>query len=167
MCIRDRSMSNVVMDVTPNMIFVIGSDLKILDCNKKAQELLGVGREEAVQRYIFEFIETEDIEETLRTKEPIIHKKIRLEHGRMTAEETIVYIENLDSVLVTFQDVTREEKMKEQHYHLKVLLHVCEGLHPDVRSCCAHFLSALQRGYLSTWIQYGRSHLLLHFHVPG
>ena len=115
-----ESMSNVVMDVTPNMIFVIGSDLKILDCNKKAQELLGVGREEAVQRYIFEFIETEDIEETLRTKEPIIHKKIRLEHGRMTAEETIVYIENLDSVLVTFQDVTREEKMKEQHYHLKV-----------------------------------------------
>ena len=115
-----ESMSNVVMDVTPNMIFVIGSDLKILDCNKKAQELLGVGREEAVQRYIFEFIETQDIEETLRTKEPVIHKKIRLEHGKMTAEETIVYIENLDSVLVTFQDVTREEKMKEQHYNLKV-----------------------------------------------
>ena len=115
-----ESMSNVVMDVTPNMIFVIGSDMKILDCNKKAQDLLGVGREEAVQRYIFEFIEADDIEETLRTKEPVMHKKIQLEHGRMTAEETIVYIETLDSVLVTFQDVTREEKIKEQHYNLKV-----------------------------------------------
>ena len=31
-----ESMSNVVMDVTPNMIFVIGSDMKILDCNKKS-----------------------------------------------------------------------------------------------------------------------------------
>ncbi len=61
-----ESMSNVVMDVTPNMIFVIGSDMKILDCNRKGQELLGVGREEAVQRYIFEFIETEDIENVLR-----------------------------------------------------------------------------------------------------
>ena len=30
----------------------------------------------------------------------------------MTAEETIVYIENLDAVLVTFQDVTREEKIR-------------------------------------------------------
>ena len=48
-----ESMSNVVMDVTPNMIFVIGSDMKILDCNRKGQDLLGVGREEAVQRYIF------------------------------------------------------------------------------------------------------------------
>lgn len=115
-----ESMSNVVMDVTPNMIFIIDSTMKIRECNKKAQDLLGVGKEEAVQRYIFEFIEAEDIEETLRTKEPIIHKKVQLENGRITAEETIVYIENLDSVLVTFQDVTREEKVKEQHFKLKV-----------------------------------------------
>ena len=115
-----ESMSNVVMDVTPNMIFVIGNDMRILDCNRKGQELLGVGHEEAVERYIFEFIETEDIENTLLTKEPVMHKKVQLENGRMTAEETIVYIENLDAVLVTFQDVTHEEKIREQHYNLKV-----------------------------------------------
>ena len=115
-----ESMSNVVMDVTPNMIFVIGNDMRILDCNRKGQELLGVGHEEAVQRYIFEFIEAEDIENALLTREPVLHKKVHLENGRMVAEETIVYIENLDAVLVTFQDVTREEKIKEQHYNLKV-----------------------------------------------
>lgn len=115
-----ESMSNVVMDVTPNMIFIIDNELQIRECNKKGQELLGVGKEEALQRYIFEFMDAADIEETLRTKEPVFHKKIQLEHGRMTVEETIVYIENLESVLVTFQDVTREEKMKEQHYNLKV-----------------------------------------------
>ena len=38
-------MSNVVMDVTPNMIFVIGNDMRILDCNRKGQELLGVGHD--------------------------------------------------------------------------------------------------------------------------
>ena len=115
-----ESMSNVVMDVTPNMIFIVDSELRIRECNKKGQELLGVGKEEALQRYIFEFMDAGDIEETLRTKETVFHKKIQLEHGRMTVEETIVYIENLESVLVTFQDVTREEKMKEQHYNLKV-----------------------------------------------
>ena len=52
--------------------------MKILDCNRKGQDLLGVGREEAVQRYIFEFIETEDIEEVLDTKKPVMHKKIKL-----------------------------------------------------------------------------------------
>ena len=115
-----ESMSNVVMDVTPNMIFVIANDMKIMDCNKKGQDLLSVGREEAVQRYIFEFIEADDIETALLTREPVLHKKVQLENGRMTAEETIVYIENLDAVLVTFQDITREEKIREQHYNLKV-----------------------------------------------
>lgn len=115
-----ESMSNVVMDVTPNMIFVIGSDMKILDCNRKGQDLLGVGREEAVQRYIFEFIETEDIEEVLDTKKPVMHKKIKIDNDRLTVEETIVYIDNLDAALVTYQDVTREEKVREQHYKLKV-----------------------------------------------
>ena len=60
-----------------------------------------------------EFIETEDIETALLTREPVLHKKVQLENGRLIAEETIVYIENLDAVLVTFQDVTREEKIKE------------------------------------------------------
>ena len=115
-----ESMSNVVMDVTPNFIFVIGSDMRILDCNRKGQELLGVGHEEAVERYIFEFIEAEDIETVLLTKESILNKKVELENGRLIAEEKIVYIENLDAVLVIYQDITHEEKMKEQHYNLKV-----------------------------------------------
>lgn len=117
---RAESMSNVVMDMTPNMIFVVGNDMRILDCNKKGQELLGVGHDEAVQRYIFEFIEAEDIESALLTREPVYHRKIRMDQGRIVAEETIVYIEDLDAVLVLFQDVTREEKIKEQHYNLKV-----------------------------------------------
>ena len=115
-----ESMSNVVMDMTPNMIFVIGNDMRILDCNRKGQELLGVGHDEAVRRYIFEFIEADDFESALLTREPVFHKKIRLDRGRIVAEETIVYIENLDAVLVLFQDVTREERIKEQHYNLKV-----------------------------------------------
>lgn len=117
---RAESMSNVVMDMTPNMIFVIGNDMRILDCNRKGQELLGVGHDEAVKRYIFEFIEADDIESALLTREPVFHRKIRLNGERIVAEETIVYIENLDAVLVLFQDVTREEKIKEQHYNLKM-----------------------------------------------
>lgn len=115
-----ESMSNVVLDVTPNMIFVVGSDMKILDCNRKGQKLLGVGKEEALERYLFEFLETEDVETVLLTREPVLHRKVRLENGKMTAEETIVYIENLDAVLVMFRDITREEKIREQHYELKM-----------------------------------------------
>lgn len=118
--VQSESMANVVLDVTPNVLFIIDSDFRIRECNKKGQELLGVGKEEALTRYIFEFIEIEDIEETFRTKESIYNKKVKMEHGRLTMQETIVYIRDIDCVLVRFQDITHEEKMKEQHYNFKV-----------------------------------------------
>ena len=118
--VQSESMSNVVLDVTPNIILVVDSDLRIRECNKRGEEFLGVGKEEALTRYIFEFIEIEDIEETFRTKESIYNKKVKMEHEKLTMQETIVYIENIDCVLVRFQDITHEEKMKEQHYNFKV-----------------------------------------------
>jgi len=115
-----ESMSNIVMDVTPSMIMIIGKDMRIRECNKKAMEMLGVSREEALERYIFEFIDDKDIAEVLATKKQIIHKKMNLETAKLKVVESIIYIESLESVLVTYQDITKEEKAKEQHYNLKM-----------------------------------------------
>ncbi len=115
-----ESMSNIVMDVTPSMIMIIGKDMRIRECNKKAMEMLGVSREEALERYIFEFIDDKDISDVLTTKKQIIHKKMNLETVKLKVVETIIYIDSLESVLVTYQDITKEEKAKEQHYNLKI-----------------------------------------------
>lgn len=115
-----ESMSNIVMDVTPSMIMIIDKDMRIRECNKKAMEMLGVSREEALERYIFEFIDDKDIQEVLTTKNQIIHKKLNLDTVELKVEETIIYIDSLESVLVTYQDITKEEKAKEQHYNLKI-----------------------------------------------
>ena len=113
-------MSNVVMDVTPNMILIVDKELRIRECNKKAQEMLGVSREEALERYIFEFVDVTDIEEVLRTGQNILRRKNNLESVNLVVVETIVYIEAQESVLVTYQDISKEEKAKEQHYNLKM-----------------------------------------------
>lgn len=115
-----ESMSNVVMDVTPSMILIVDKDMRIRECNKKAREMLGVSREEALERYIFEFIDDKDIAKVLATKKQIIHKKLNLDTVKLKVVESIIYIDSIDSVLVTYQDITREEKAKEQHYNLKM-----------------------------------------------
>lgn len=117
---RAESMSNVVLDVTPNIILIVDNELRIRECNKRALHKLGVSREEALERYIFEFIEVEDIEKVLSDKEPILRKKIQLETLDMVAKESIIYIDSLDSVLVLYQDISREEKEKEHHMNLKM-----------------------------------------------
>ena len=117
---RAESMSNMVMDVTPNLNLLIDSEMRIRECNKIAQKYLGVSRSEALETYIFEYIETRDIEEVLRTKKSILHKKVEHPQINLVAEETIVYVEELDAVLVIYQDISKEEKAKEKQLRLKM-----------------------------------------------
>lgn len=117
---KAESMSNVVLDVTPNMILIVDKELRIRECNKKAQKRLKSSREEALERYFFEYLDDTDVSHVLKTKESIIHKKVRLDPIDMIAYEIVVYIEKLESVLIIYQDVTKEERAKEQHYNLKM-----------------------------------------------
>lgn len=65
-------MSNLVMELRqPNMVFDCRSDMHIRECNKRMLDKLGISREEALERYIFEFIEVEDIEQVLEDKKSI------------------------------------------------------------------------------------------------
>ena len=117
---KAESMSNVVMDATPNLILIVDKEMRICECNEKAQKALGVSREDALESYIFEYIETQDIEEVLQTKQPIMNKKVDMPQIHMVAEESIIYIDKLDSVLIVYQDIRKEEQEKEKRLHLKM-----------------------------------------------
>ena len=115
---QSESMANIVMDSTPDYILIIGPDLMIRECNRRAQEMLGVGKEEALERFIFEFMEADAVERVLSEKKSVYNEKIKLEDRSYT--RTIVYIPDIECVLLTFHDITREEKMREQHYKFKL-----------------------------------------------
>ena len=117
---RAESMSNVVMDETPNLVLIVNRELRICECNKLAQKFLGVNRKEALESYIFEYIETQDIEDVLETKKAIINRKIDHPQIHLKAEESIVYIEDLDSVLIIYQDISKQELAKEKRLNLKM-----------------------------------------------
>ena len=117
---KAESMSNVVMDETPNLVLIVNRELRICECNKLAQKFLGVNRKEALESYIFEYIETQDIEEVLDTKQPIINRKIDHPQIHLKAEQSIVYIENIDSVLIIYQDISKQELAKEKRLNLKM-----------------------------------------------
>ena len=102
------------------MIMIVDQDMRIRECNKRMLNKLGISREEALERYIFEFIEVEDIEKVLADKESILRKRIQLDTLDIVAKETIVYIDSVDSALVIYQDVSKEEKAREQHMNLKM-----------------------------------------------
>lgn len=116
-----NSMSNVVMETTPNMILIVDDQLKIMEMNKKAEEVFGVDRETAIKTmYVFELLDASDFESVLNRHTPICRKKIYLEAYQMTVLETIVYVASLDAALAIFQDVTADEKEMQKQMETKM-----------------------------------------------
>ena len=115
-----KSMSNLVMDTTPNLIFIIRNDLMIEEFNRKAEAVFQISRNEAIGRYIYEFLDPEDFETVLLTHDSIHRKKEELPAWNMTALKTIVYIESRDALLTIIQDITAEEQEAEKQFQLKM-----------------------------------------------
>lgn len=115
-----QSMSNLVLDATPNMIMIIRADLSIGEFNRKAENVFKVSRQEAVGRYIYEFMDASLFEEILKTHQSIQRRKAELEPYGMTVLISVVYMENQDSLLTIIQDITSEEKELEHQYQLKM-----------------------------------------------
>lgn len=115
-----RSQANVVLDVTPNIIMIFDKEFRIKEFNRRAEEVFHTTRREALQMYLFDFVETEEFEEVYHTHVNKLRMKRKWEHYNMTVLETIVYIENADRVLTIIEDVTEEEIRAEKMFDKKL-----------------------------------------------
>lgn len=117
---RAESMSNFVLDTTPNMIVVVDGDMKIVEFNHAARKRFRLTRAEALNKYLYELIDHTDFEQVMETKENIFGKKVRYDDLGITTSQDIVYMKKQNTVLGIFQDISREEEASRQNYKLKV-----------------------------------------------
>lgn len=113
---KAKSLSNQVMENAPNIIFIVNDELKIIEFNPKAEEYFKITRAEALQRYLYELMDTKDFDEVFLTLQPIVRKKTKIKELGITSLETIVPVENQDRLLVILQDISEEEAQLERLY---------------------------------------------------
>ena len=117
---RAESMANVMIDQTPDLLFLIDEELEILECSHAVERALDLSRAEITGRYLFEFVETEDVEKAIASKENIINRQTRLDSLQMHVMETVVHIRNPQSLLVMYRDITREKQEQEKNLKMKM-----------------------------------------------
>ncbi len=115
-----QSMSNVILDNTPNMIIVVDSDFKINEINAAGRAFLGLTRSEAMERYLYEFMDTTDFQIVLDNEENIIDMKISLDHYGKSFEQTLVYLPKQRAVMGIFKDISEDEKKERDLYNLRL-----------------------------------------------
>ncbi|HIV34079.1 MAG TPA: 4Fe-4S binding protein [Candidatus Blautia intestinigallinarum] len=117
---KAESMANVIIDETPNYIFLTDKQMRIKECSKKCEEILEISKEEILKCFLYEFIDVKDVEEVLKTRKNIVNKKVKIESLGLWALEIIIYIESSSSLLVMFQDISQEELAKAKNLKLKL-----------------------------------------------
>lgn len=116
---RAESMSNIIVDATPNGILVLNQELQVADMNAAAEQMLSVSRSEAAGRHVFEFLVCDDFEQVLRTGENILEKKCVYPEYGATVYQSVLYLPEHRSLVVILRDVTLEEEQQGRLHKLR------------------------------------------------
>ncbi len=117
---RAQSMSNFVLDTTPNIIIIVDSEMRILEFSRAAEKFFGTLRSKAKEMYLYEFIDHSNFQEVMDTHKDITAKKVTYPERNSTFMQSIVYMAEQNYVLGIFQDITYEEEQNKQAYKVKV-----------------------------------------------
>lgn len=128
---RAESLANLVMDTSPNLVMIVDGDMKIMEYSAVGERYFGKTRAEAIQMYLFEFIDPTDFQWVYSTHQSIRGKKVDYPEYNLSALINIVYVEKKDVVLATIIDITEQEYQARKYYEKK--LNTVELAHEVIR----------------------------------
>lgn len=117
---KAESLSNLVMETSPNIVLIVDKDMKIMEYSAVGEKYFGKTRSEALDMYLYEFIDPANFQWVYDTHQNIHGKKVKYEEYNLSTLQNIVYIEKEDVVLGTFIDITKEEELAKAEYDKKL-----------------------------------------------
>lgn len=116
---RAESISNIVIESTPNAILALNDDLYIQEFNKAAETMFKADLKNVKGKYIYEFIDCTDFINVKETEIDILNKKNIYEKYGLTVIQSTLYIKKQRLIIAIIKDITNEEKQKEQMYKMQ------------------------------------------------
>lgn len=117
---KSKSFANLVMETSPNVVIIVDADMKIMEYSAVGEKYFGKTRAEALQMYLYEFIDPSDFQWVFDTHQNIHGKKVHYPEFKLDTLQNIVYIPEQNVVLATFIDITKEEEQARLEYERKL-----------------------------------------------
>lgn len=116
---RAESISNLILNTTPNAILALNDELFIQEANPSAQKFFGSNSMSLTGKNVFEVLECEDFQNVIDSRENIYDKKFYYDKYDMTVRQSIIYAPEQNIVVVIIQDITEEEKRTLEMYSVR------------------------------------------------
>lgn len=111
---KAESISNIIINSSPNAILALNSDFYIQEANDAAYRIFNMENINLVGKYVFDIFDCPDFALVKDTGEDILNKKFHYDKYDITAEQSIIYAKDHDAIIIIMKDITKEEKRQKQ-----------------------------------------------------
>ena len=111
---RAASMSNLILNTTPNAILALDSDGRIQEVNRAARSLLGFADKDVVGQSVFHYLDMPDLVLAMDAGEDILDRQVRYDRYGLTVEQTLVFVPDQRLAVLILRNVTEEEQEREK-----------------------------------------------------
>ena len=116
---RAESLSNLIINTTPDAIIALDKKLHIQEINRSALnmfQLHGINMEE---KNINEVLDCEDFDRVMKRKENVYNKKHFYEKYNITVEQSIIYVEKQNIVVVIIKDISLDTQRRKEMFEMR------------------------------------------------
>ncbi len=113
---RAESISNIIIQSTPNAIIAMNKELKIQEINQSAQQMFGLKKREVLGRHVYDILDCSNFVNISETGENILNHKYYYEKYDVMVEQSLLYIEEQQLIIVLMKDISKEEKQQQKIY---------------------------------------------------
>ena len=113
---RAESISNIIINNTPNAIFALDKNLNIQEANSAAQKMFNKSNQEFEGRNIIEILNCEKFEQVLESGENIYDEKYIYDDYSMVVKQSIINVSKHNTVIVIINDITEEEAQRQRTF---------------------------------------------------
>lgn len=110
---KAESISNVVIDNTPNGIFLLDEKFKILECNSSAQRMFRM-QTDFCGKTVFDVFDCRALEKVKRTETDIIDDQKYYSDVDLYLEQTIIHVKENSMYLLIVKNITNEMQQQVQ-----------------------------------------------------
>lgn len=117
---KAESMSYEIIQNSPNGIIVIDSELKIVDINAKALNLIGATGYDVKGQYIVEHLEPTDFVQALNDERNVLRNKMYISKTKSYVELAITYMKEHKVMFAVMKDITTDVNYNEKLNNVKI-----------------------------------------------
>jgi PAS domain S-box-containing protein len=111
---RAESISDLILNTTPNGIIAIDEKLRIQQINKSALEMFQLDKDNIEDLSIWDVIPYDNFHLIMKRKENIYDKHYYFDKYQITVNQSIIFVEKQNIIVLVFKDISEEEKKRKE-----------------------------------------------------